>query len=396
MARSPSPSAAPASPPSPDSTPILLIGGDDDFTIQQRGRQVWDSWCRAAGGMDHEIVDGTASNTGDALGAIGRLREALQTLPFFGGPKLVWLQRCTFLADDRTSGSSAVNEALGDLANEFKTFNWQGVRLLITASKPDKRRTFFKLLEKIGVVELHIALSAEDKDWVARAETEAVRMFREGGKSIRDEALGELVARTGPNLRLLAQECEKLSMFAGPRTEITTTDIETVTSRQKTSQAFALAEALGDRDLGKALRRLDEELWEIRTGADKRKSEIGVLYGLISKVRNLILIRELMAAKWIRPGSNYNQIKPQLEQIPPDELPSDKRFNPGSIHPFVLFQSLRQAENYQSDELVVAMERLLEANRKLVSSDADESRILQQVLVDIIGSGRPRPANRTR
>jgi hypothetical protein len=36
------------------------------------------------------------------------------------------------------------------------------------------------------------------------------------------------------------------------------------------------------------------------------------------------------------------------------------------------------------------MEALLEANRKLVSSDADEARVLQQVLIEIIGVGKPR------
>jgi hypothetical protein len=51
---------------------------------------------------------------------------------------------------------------------------------------------------------------------------------------------------------------------------------------------------------------------------------------------------------------------------------------------------LRQAENYRSEELVRGMEALLEANRKLVSSDADEARVLQQVLIEIIGVGKSR------
>jgi DNA polymerase III delta subunit len=75
-------------------------------------------------------------------------------------------------------------------------------------------------------------------------------------------------------------------------------------------------------------------------------------------------------------------------------MPSDKRYNPLSGHPFVLFQAARQAENFQSAELVRAMELLLEANRKLVSSDADEARVLQQVLVEIVGIGPARGQRR--
>jgi DNA polymerase-3 subunit delta len=344
--------------------------------------------------MDHEVLDGTASNSSDALAALGRVREALQTLPFFGGPKLVWLQNCTFLGDDRTSGSSAVTEALGEFADELKAFRWEGVRLLIAASKADKRRTLFKTIEKLGLVESFAALSADDKDWGIKAESEATRAFQAGGRSIDDEALGELVTRTGPNLRLLAQECEKLILYTAGRKAITRVDVEAVTARQKTAQAFALSEALGDRNLGKVLRTLDEELWEIRTGADKKKSEIGLLYGLISKVRNLILIRELMSAGYLKPANQYNSFKAQLDRIPVDQMPADKRYNPLSVHPFVLFQAARQAENFQSAELVRAMELLLEANRKLVSSDADEARVLQQVLVEIVGIGVARPQRR--
>lgn len=395
MARSsPSGSAASATAHSVDTTPILLLTGDDDFGIQQRAKQVWEAWRKAAGGMDHEVLDGTASNSSDALAALGRVREALQTLPFFGGPKLVWLQNCTFLGDDRTSGSSAVTEALGDFADELKAFRWEGVRLLIAASKADKRRTLFKTIEKLGLVESFAALSGDDKDWGIKAESEATRAFQAGGRSIDDEALGELVTRTGPNLRLLAQECEKLILFTAGRKAITRGDVEAVTARQKTAQAFALSEALGDRNLGKVLRTLDEELWEIRTGADKKKSEIGLLYGLISKVRNLILIRELMSAGYLKPANQYNSFKAQLDRIPVDQMPADKRYNPLSVHPFALFQAARQAENFQSAELVRAMELLLEANRKLVSSDADEARVLQQVLVEIVGIGVARPQRR--
>ena len=58
---------------------------------------------------DAETALRAAENALQALRALAKLREALQTLPFFGGGKVVWLQNCNFLADDRTSSSSAVN-----------------------------------------------------------------------------------------------------------------------------------------------------------------------------------------------------------------------------------------------------------------------------------------------
>jgi hypothetical protein len=63
-------------------------------------------------------------------------------------------------------------------------------------------------------------------------------------------------------------------------------------------KAFALGDALGDRDLPRLLKRLDEELWE--TKFDKDKSEIGLLYGLIGKVRAMLLLKEMLREGWIR------------------------------------------------------------------------------------------------
>ena len=377
---------------SPGATaPLVLVCGDDDFTVKQRAHVLFNQWSAELGGKDHEIVDASAANTGEALKCLARLREALNTLPFFGGAKAVWFKDCNFLGEDRTASSAAVTAALTEFAEELKAFRWDGVRLLISAGKPDKRRSFYKTVEKLGTVEPFTALSADDKDWASRAEGEALRGIKKAGKDISDEALGELVTRVGPNLRALTSEVEKLTLYLGDRLEITLTDVQTMTTRQKLAQAFALGEALGDRDLGKLMRVLDQELWEIRTGADKRKSEIGLLYGLISKIRALLMLKELRQQGVLKPARDYNAFKSQLERVPVDSLPGDKRFNPLAGHPFVLFQAMRQTDNYELPELILAMEVLLDANIKLVSSGLEDAMVLQQALVEIVGL-RPRKA----
>src|SRR6185436_18601699 len=126
------------------SVPLMLICGDDDFAVKQRAKQLYLQWTEELGGMDHEIIDVSVNNSGDALKALAKLREALQTLPFFGGGKAIWLQNCSFLGDDRTASAQAVTENLSELAQELKSFPWQNVRLLISAGKVDKRKTFYK------------------------------------------------------------------------------------------------------------------------------------------------------------------------------------------------------------------------------------------------------------
>jgi DNA polymerase-3 subunit delta len=364
------------------SVPLILIYGDDEFAVKQKARQIYQQWCDEIGGMDHEMIESSVSNSTDALKAIGRLRESLHTLPFFGTGKAVWLRDCNFLGEERTASSQSVTEALGELAEELKTFSWEKVRLLISAGKVDKRKVFYKTLDKIGKVENFSGWSIDDKDWADRAEAAARTAIRARQKEISENSLAELVNRVGPNPRLLENEIEKLSLYVGDRLEISAIDVSTICSRNKSAQAFALGDALGDRDLPRLLKRLDEELWEAKF--DSQKSEIGLLYGLIGKVRAMLLLKEMLREGWIKPEMDYNRFKAQLSRVPADKVPVDKRFNPLALNPYVLYKALPQARKYSSNELVQAMDLLLRCNQRLVSSGLDETLVLQQALVQIV------------
>jgi DNA polymerase-3 subunit delta len=208
------------------------------------------------------------------------------------------------------------------------------------------------------------------------------------GKHINDRALSEMITRIGPHPGQMQSEAEKVSLFVGDREEIGLKDVEEICSRNKTARAYAVGEALGDRDLPRLLKCLDEELWEVKL--DPKKSEIGLLYGLISKIRSLLLLSEMLRQGWIRQTSDYNNFKAQLSRLPADELPQDKRYNPLSINAYVLFKALPQAGRFSEAELIRAMEILLECNRRLVSSGLDETLVLQQALVQIVGNAPAR------
>jgi len=361
---------------------LTMICGDDEFAVKQRAKQIYQQWSEELGGMDHEIIEAAVGNSGDALAALAKLREALNTLPFFGTGKVVWLRDCNFLGEERTAATQAVTEALAALAEELKTFAGQNIRLLISAGKVDKRKTFFKTLDKLGPVESFTALSADDRDWGERAEAAARAAVRERKKEISEEALAELVNRVGPNARQLESEIEKLCLYAGDRKKIEIAEVAAICIRNKTARAFALGDALGDRDLPRLLKRLDEELWEMKS--DKDKSEIGLLYGLIGKIRAMLLLKEMLREGWIKPEADYNRFKAQLEGVPKEKLPADRRFNPLALNPYVLYKALPQAKRYTETELVRAMELLLRCNQQLVSSRLDETLVLQQALVQTV------------
>jgi DNA polymerase-3 subunit delta len=368
--------------------PVVLVCGEDELGVKRRAKEIYLEWTEELGGMDHEVVDAAVSNSGEALKTLGRLREALQTLPFFGSAKVVWLQNCNFLGDERAALARDVTESLASLAQELKDFSWAGVRLLITALKVDRRKVFYKAIEKIGQVESFAAWSVDDRDWAGQAETWARKGVRARQKEISEEALAELVNRVGPSARQLDNEIEKLTLYVGPRGEIELADVAAVCTRNKAARAFALGDALGDRDLPRLLRRLDEELWEVKL--DPQRSEIGLLYGLISKVRVMILVKEMLREGWIKAeAGSMARLKAQLERVPAERLPEDRRYNPQAINAYVLFKALPQAGRYTEAELIGAMQTLLECNQRLVSTDVDESLALQQAVVQIVGAGVP-------
>jgi hypothetical protein len=170
--------------------------------------------------------------------------------------------------------------------------------------------------------------------------------------------------------------------------------VAAVCVRNKLARAFALGDALGDRNLPVLLRRLDEELWEMQF--DRDKSEIGLLYGLIAKVRALLMLKEMLREGWIKPTENYQNFKGQLERVPANQLPADRRYNPLALNSYVLFKALPQARNYTETELVRAMDLLLQGNRRLVSSGLDEALVLQQTLVQIVGTNSRQTQRPTR
>ena len=359
--------------------PLCLVFGDEDFLVRDRASQIYEEWCAEAGGEDHQIIDGTVRNAAEALEALAKLNEAVQTLPFFGGAKVVWLRGANFLGDERTASSRDVTDRLNGLAKGWETFDWQGVRVLISCGKVDKRKAFFKSAKKIAAVE---DLSIADKERGSRAALIVRQRLAELGKKIAPHVADELILLAGSDLQQLHTEAEKLVAYVGEREEVMRQDVHEIATRTRQAQGFALADALGERNLPKLLRVLDEELWVVKL--DSKKSPIALLYGLITKVRTMIFLKEMLRLKWIRTGGGYQQFKSQLEAIQDDRLPDERKFNPKAMHPYMLFNALGHARQYSEGELTRAMDILLRCNRQLVSSSTDDTLILQQALVQIV------------
>src|SRR5438132_12009860 len=98
-----------------------------------------------AGDFGLEIIDGAVDNAEQATARIRSTIEALQTLPFFGSTKVVWLKNANFLGDDPKARSAAVQSALEQLSELLDRGFGSEVTFLISATEVDKRRGFYKM-----------------------------------------------------------------------------------------------------------------------------------------------------------------------------------------------------------------------------------------------------------
>src|SRR6184192_1250619 len=168
-----------------------------------------------AGDFGLEIVDATADNAEQAAARIRSVIEALQTLPFFGSTKVVWLKNANFLGDDQKARSVVVQSALEELSELLDRGVGSEITFLISATEVDKRRLFYKTLVKRAEVQVFDRLDSSRAGWEEEA-TEIVRRRAEKRKLQFDEdALDLFVLLTGGDTRQIENELEKIDVFLG-------------------------------------------------------------------------------------------------------------------------------------------------------------------------------------
>jgi DNA polymerase-3 subunit delta len=130
---------------------IYAVVGSDDSEVKRIAAELAAKLAPPeAGDFGTEIIDGCADSTDQAQSQIRSAIEALQTMPFFGGEKLVWLKNLNCLGDTVSGRSNTVSEALEDLATLLESGLGPEVTFLLSATEVDKRRSFYKTLGKLG------------------------------------------------------------------------------------------------------------------------------------------------------------------------------------------------------------------------------------------------------
>ena len=358
---------------------IYAIVGSDESEVKRVAAELAAKLAPAAAGeFGIEVIDACADNVDQSVSRIRSAIEALQTLPFFGGAKLVWFKNANCLADSVIGRSAAVQGALEELAEVFEAGLGEDVTFLISATETDKRRSFYKTLAKRAEVQVIDRLDSSRAGW----EEEATEIVRRKAKTRKlqfdDDALDLFVLLTGGDTRQIENELEKIDLYQDRERSVFVDTVRELVPLSRAGVIFELGNAMAACDLERALMLVKRLL-------DQGETAIGILLvAVLPTVRNLLLAKDLMERHRLpRPHAPFSFIS-ALNRLPPDATEHLPRKKDGTINGYALGLAAQQAHRFETPKLIAGLEACLEANVRLVSSQLDHELILTEIVVKLL------------
>ena len=358
---------------------IYAVLGSDEGEVKRVAAELASNLTPAAAGdFGLETIDGAADNADQAETRVRSTIEALQTLPFFGGTKVVWLKNVNFLGDDQKARSAAVQSMLEELSELIDSGFGLGITLLMSATDVDKRRAFYKALLKRAEVQVFDRLDSGRSGW----EEEALEMVQQRAKKrnlqFDDGALDLFVLLTGGDTRQIDNELEKIDTFLGKDRGVNAELVRELVPLSRAGVIFELSNALAARDLQLSLKL-------VRRLLDQGESAIGILLvAIVPTIRNLLLAKDLMERYRLpRPHSPFQFIS-AINRLPAQATDHLPRKKDGSVNAYALGIAAQQAGRFETTQLIQAMQACLEANVQLVTTQLDHELILTEVVVKLL------------
>jgi DNA polymerase-3 subunit delta len=357
---------------------IYFVTGSDESAVKKAARALAEKLAPGADAFGLETIDGAVDTVDACTRAAEDAVQALLTLPFLGGSKLVWLKSATFLADSVAGRSESVTNALEKLCAVLKAGLPEGVIFLLSAPQADKRRTLYKTLTKLAETQIH-----DMPDLGFRAGEEEIIEWTTSRVHKRDlqlspEAVETLAARIGLDTGQLENELDKLETAFGKSHPIGAEEVRGLVPQTREGGIFDLSEAIARRNLPLALDTLQQLM---------RQGEKGVgilLAAIVPTVRNLLLVKDLLVRHKISPPSQAHFFASSLKRLPESALSHLPRKKDGSLNTYPLGIAAMNASHYALPELEAAFADCAAANQELLSGRMSDDVILTRLLIGFL------------
>lgn len=276
---------------------FIFICGTDDFIVNRIGKERFDALVAEAQAdeFSRDVISGFAVNVDEVETAVNRFRDAVQTVPMFGGKRVLWFKDLNFLSDTVTGRAEGTLKQVEAMQELLEKVNVDEVTIVITAAPIDRRRAFLKWAEGHG----DFTLAGGDGEAGGEALAGVGRAEAQGfGASFGAGALELLLQKVGANTRLLTEETRKLATFAGEGGVIEEENVEELTPNFAEGDFFAAAERFFAGDLRGTLVELQRHFF---AGGDARP----IIAAMQNRNRILIQVRVLIDSGELRAPGPY-------------------------------------------------------------------------------------------
>ncbi len=369
---------------------VHFVHGTDEAQVKEAAMGL----CRRlsppeAGDFGTEVIEGTAESADHAVRLCGQAMEGVQTLPLFGGGKVVWLKNVNFLSDTVTGKAQSTLDALDGLYAMLERGLPADVHFILSAIAPDRRRSFFLKLDDLAQSQAHDLPDTSQRGWEAQVESTVAERARLLGLEFDVEAMELFMALAGERTQQIVGELEKLDVYLGrERRRVTVQDVRVLVPLSRGGVIFELGNALGRRDARRAFSLLDALMAQ-------GENAIGLLLAaIVPKMRNLVLARD-MIERHRAPTQSFSGFQAALERLPAEETAHLPRKKDGGLSVYPLFLAAQESRQFSEAELSHGLRACLRANHRLVGSGLDPRVVLSQLLGEILAgspkSTAPRP-----
>lgn len=333
---------------------FYLLHGEDEFTSREHLKKL-----RTQGdfGYNQDVFSGTEVATKTIV-------INSNTLPFLSEQRLIIVEglpkkkrgeKASTITEDTTSSGKTKRKRSSktttgragfekELAEHIETMPSSTVLIVIVDELLESSNLLLKAAEQHGkAIQSTLPKGAVLEKWINSR-------VKNIGARIAPDATSLLANFVGNNLRLLANEVDKLALYVGEEGTITIPDIRLLCAQAQEARIFDLTDALAQRNQKQALNILHDLLSD-------GEPPLKLISTITSQVRSLLLVKELA-----QKGMRTPQIASTL-----------------GMPPFVVDKAIRQVKNFKPVQLE-------NTYRDLLATDAalKRSRLTPEMALDLL------------
>ena len=353
---------------------IYAVFGTDEGRVAEEALALFEK-LKPAGGDEfaNDVVEGVADDSEHAFRLSAQVVEAIQTVGFFGGAKVVWLKGATYLGDDRTGGAERAKTGVENLLECLKAGVPDEVQVLISAATVDKRRAFYKWMQKNAEVKAFDKIDVSKEGWEDEVAVMVKRRAKEMNLQFDDDALDLFVQLAGEDTRQVGNELTKLSLYLGEGATVTVDEVRVMIPPSRKGVIWEISRAIERGEAARAVELIDAQL-------AKGENAIGLMRAaIVPTVRNLFYARLALDAG-ASPGFGMGK---SLEKLPPEKRAVFPKKKDGGINAWGIGQAAGKVGKRSLKQMRKALDCTLKADKALVTTSLDHRLVLHRLVVEL-------------